>query len=59
MFMEEKVLLVKFDFTSKEHDESGHLKQSELHLRTVDCLSFHAVKEVVRQPPGSCNLVLI
>ena len=32
MFMEEKVLLVKFDFTSKEHDTSGHLKQSELHL---------------------------
>ena len=30
--MEEKVLLVKFGFTSKEHDESGHLKQSELHL---------------------------
>ena len=30
--MEEKVLLVKFDFTSKEHDTFGHLKQSGLHL---------------------------
>ena len=56
--MEEKVHPVMFDFTSKERDRSGQLKQSARHLQTADCLLFLAAKEVLRQPPGSCVLLL-
>ena len=47
-----------FDFISKERDRSGPLEQSTRHLGTASCLSFTAVKEVVRRPPGSCVLLL-
>ena len=36
-----------FDFTYKERDRSGQLKQSTRHLRTDGFLSFPAAKEVV------------
>ena len=35
MFMEEEVLAVVFDFTSKERDRFGQLKQSIQHLPTA------------------------
>ena len=47
-----------FDFTSKERDISGQLKQSSRHLHIAGSLSFPVAKEVVRQPPGSYVLLL-
>ena len=47
-----------FDFTAKERDRSGQLKQFTRHLRTAGCLSFLATKEVVCRPPGSRVLLL-
>ena len=47
-----------FDFTPKERDRSGQLKQSTRHLQTAGCLSFPKAKEVVRRPPVSCVLLL-
>ena len=47
-----------FDFTSKERDRSGQPKQSARRLQTGRYLLFPAAKEVVKQPPESCVLLL-